>query len=102
MTVSHIFPSIRVRDDTPQKKPPRQPGIPRPRAGGVVKYDHWQMLQDKIAGMTWEEVAEKHGIVGTEKTDAGRLARGIAMNSAASYKLKPHEVGLLLRSDANR
>lgn len=58
------------------------------------KYDHAQMLSDRIGGMSWEQVAAKHKVPGDAKT-AGRLARSITLNSAAARHLKPNEAAKL-------
>jgi hypothetical protein len=83
------FPLLEVRETRKQKRKPGQRTYPH-------KYDHWQMLQDRIAGMTWAQVEHKHGIPKISGTP-GRAARKLAMSSRATWKLQPHEVALLLR-----
>jgi hypothetical protein len=59
-------------------------GTPRPL------YDHFQMLKDRIQGMSWHEIAKKHGL--KDK----RAAHSICMNSNAYLKLSPKEIEILL------
>jgi hypothetical protein len=73
-----VFPALAV-------KPARK----RALKGVYRKYDHWQMLQDRIAGMSWADIAKKHGIDGP---DGPRLAYGAALNSNATKRLHPEEV----------
>lgn len=88
MNIQQLMPELLVRETKPKKRA-KQPGIPTPRPS---KYDHWQMLQDRIAGMTWPAIAEKHGIKSTTTNKAATLAYHLAINSAVASKLKPHEV----------
>lgn len=51
------------------------------------------MLQDRLSGMSWLEVAQRHG-VGLKHSDARRArdASNLCMNSAAAHRLTPAEV----------
>lgn len=55
------------------------------------KYDHAQMLRDRIDGMTWSQIAEKHGIPSSGKNTAAHQARRFALHSAAARRLTPAE-----------
>lgn len=99
--ISHTLPELKVRDTSPakpaaRKKPRQEKGYKlEPHKGSGGKYDHAQMLRDRISGMTWEQVAAKHGILGHGKYKAGFYTRTIALNSAAARHLKPHEAAKL-------
>lgn len=87
MTFSSILPQLYVRDTSKPKS--RRSGTPVVRAN--TKYDHFQMLQDRAAGMKWADIAVKHGIPGEQRV-ASRQARALCLNSAAAKNLKPHEI----------
>lgn len=80
MQLQTVMPSLRVRDSG------------NARSQKKSKYDHWQMLQDRMAGMEWADIAEKHGITANTRNRAATTAYHIATNSVACRKLKPHEV----------
>jgi hypothetical protein len=56
------------------------------------KFDHAQMLRDRIAGMSWAAIAAKHGVRG-KRPD--HMARQYATNSRAVHTLTPAEAAAL-------
>lgn len=76
-----VFPEVHVK-----------PAPKKERKGPAHKYDHWQMLQDRISGMTWTAIGRKHEVSAPEGRDVGRVARLVAMNSNATKRLSPREV----------
>ena len=80
--ISHLLPAMNVRY-TPEKKPKVKQKRVYP-----TKYDHWAMLQDRLAGMTWPEIAKKHGYTGDPN-----VLSGMCMRSNACRRLTPAEIG---------
>ncbi len=76
------FPELTVRDTTKRKSKERH---------YFHKYDHWQMLQDRLAGMTWAAVEKKHGIP-VVNNHPGQHAVSLCSASLAQRKLLPCEV----------
>lgn len=95
MTVSFVFPAIAVRDTVKPERRKREAGKGYkldPWAGAPSKkYDHAQMLRDRINGMTWEQIAKKHGVQPSKTNPAGANARRIALHSAAARRLTTAE-----------
>jgi hypothetical protein len=60
----------------------------------IIKYDHQQMIADKISGMSWYEIGIKHGIVAEHKNIA-KAAHRYVMYSSAIKNLKPDQIELL-------
>lgn len=52
---------------------------------GTQKHDHAQMFADRCAGMTWKQIAAKHGINGEV------AARTILENSRYMHKITPEQ-----------
>lgn len=67
---------------------------PSAKRGTHRKYDHFQMLRDRMDGMTWGEIAKKHGVI-TSSRDAGLVAHDLVFCSKAMRALKPCEVAAL-------
>lgn len=63
----------------------------------IVKYDHQQMINDKISGMSWREIGIKHGVVSGDK-DIAKVAHRHVMYSSALKNLKPEKLELLEKS----
>lgn len=79
------MPAIAVRDTAKHKRHGRRAGV------GPTKYDHWTMLQDRLAGLSWAEIEKKHGVV--NRTDRpGNAASGLCRNCRTAEKLSPSEV----------
>ena len=89
MSYGFVFPSLESYRHKPKPKRDR-----RWQTGGKPKYDHWAMAQDRIAGMTWGEIAAKHGIPGGHR--APHIARYLVLHSSRTVmKLTPAEVAKL-------
>jgi hypothetical protein len=91
------LPLVGVRNNLPPE--PRSGRVYAPGSGYRVtpqakpgKYDHAQMLRDRIAGMSWDAIAAKHGISGNRPA---HKAMQYAMNSRASHSLTPAEAAAL-------
>lgn len=95
MTYGHVFPDLHVAPDKSRVKRKKVAGFPVERSGGNKKFNHWQMLQDRMQGMTWLEIGRKHDVSGKDDKSIGSNACNAAMRSSAAYKLKPHEVAQL-------
>ena len=102
MTVTFFaWPRIEATDKSRlgvRKKKP-ETGYRLRQTNAFRKYDHQQMFRDRMSGLTWEEVAKKHGVCASSHFSAGYVARALAMNSRAVHQLKPFEVDLLERAD---
>jgi hypothetical protein len=102
--VAHAFPRIDCHDSEPTPKKRAAPLWGRRTNPGKPKYDLFAMAKDRIAGMTWPQVAEKHGIKGNpsgvarsgERDAAGHMARMLVLNSSrVIVQLTPHEAAAL-------
>ena len=96
MTLKHVWPNIGVRntsnpnEEKSGKRPPRRGFGNRKKAH---KYDTLAMLRDRISGMSWEQIATKHGISKSPSGTAGTLAYNIALYNGKAYqKLTPDEI----------
>lgn len=102
MTVTFFaWPLIEATDKSRlgvRKKKP-ETGYRLRQTNAFRKYDHQKMFSDRMSGLTWEEVANKHGVCASSHLSAGYVARALAMNSRAANQLKPFEVDLLERLD---
>lgn len=90
------FPLLEVRDTTPgpeRKRPAR--GVDVHRANVRRTYDHEAMLRDRMAGLTWREVAQKHQVPGRTPHTAGVRAAHKVMHSNAAKRLTPAQAALL-------
>ena len=86
--VFHTLPEISAKDKKKQTRKGSENHDKHPR-----KYDHFQMLQDRINGMSWSDVAEKYGVKG------GRaMAWRVCMLSQSIKKLAPCEIEKLSKS----
>ena len=81
--------SIKSKPETEPKKQQHRGTDYRPRPS---KYDHWQMIQDRMSGMTWKEIGTKHGINKSDK----ELSLMI-LHSGKIKLLKPKEVEKLMQ-----
>lgn len=72
------------------------------RGQNNLKYDHAQMIRDRIAGMTWLEISIKHDM--PAQTDGRRAtkARAAVLESVAFRELTPREVALIEGVDGRR
>lgn len=86
----HLLPQLRVNE----RKKPAKVGTGN-HGQSRRKYDHWQILQDRISGMSWPDIADKHNIKSSGRQNKGWVARKLAMSSNAIKRLKPHEVAAL-------
>lgn len=84
------FPHIHVKDDDVPVKFNR---VKVKKKTG--KYNHMQMLLDKINGMSWKDIAIKHDVVAKDPRKLSNVAKYIALNSSASSKLSPDQVKIL-------
>lgn len=91
--VFRALPRLAVRDCEPKKRAPmwgRHTNLSQ-QSGEL-----FAMAQDRIAGMTWAQVAEKHGVAGSGKATPGSMARGRVLNSSRLMaKLTPRECAAL-------
>lgn len=89
-SIHHILPHIRVRF-TPEVKP--EPKVKK----NIRKYDHMQMLLDRIAGMKWYDIGVKHGVTGKTHDAVTITTRSVSMNSKAALKLTSKQIELLIK-----
>jgi hypothetical protein len=86
-----LLPPVNVRT-TPEKPKKKKAQLRGPMAYvdrvRHRKYDHDAMLRDRIAGLSWEEIAKKYGVV----DKSPKALATLCFNSSAMKKLKPHEV----------
>lgn len=85
MTYGFFFPEILSKDTAkiPNKKiHGRHSDVRKGR-----KYDHFQMVVDRLSGMMWNEIAKKHNVNG-----GGGCARSAVLNSNVVLKLSPQDV----------
>lgn len=87
MTYSTLFPFV-LGTYVPKEKVNKPPKQKKPS-----KYDHKQMLEDRMSGMSWIEIGKKHCV--SSKTNLGSTTCNIAMNSKATHMLTPEQVRLL-------
>jgi len=92
MSIGHLLPQIHAKDLTPPKKLRTTPKVEKKRPS---KYDHAQMLRDKINGMHWYDIGVKHGVAGKDWHDIAARAQNFATFSQAAAKLTPSEVEAL-------
>lgn len=86
MTVTFFrFPHIHVKDS-------EQKSIQVKIKKKIGKYDHWQMLLDKIGGMTWEDIAIKHDVSVKDPKKLVLATKNLVLNSKATLKLTPNQV----------
>jgi hypothetical protein len=102
--VANVLPRIHCRESDPTPKKCAPPLWGRRTNPGKPKHDLFTMAKDRIGGMTWAQVAEKHGIKGNpsgiarsgERDAAGHMARMLVLNSSrVIVQLKPHEAAAL-------
>lgn len=100
MSIFHQLPVILAKDTSPPETTTRTPlnitiyGKKR-RGNPAKKYDHWQMLQDRLGGMSWREVGAKHEVHGDCESEIGLRACKLATYSQASLRLTPAQVEAL-------
>lgn len=70
--------------------------------GGKAKYNHWQMLMDRLDGMTWYDIGVKHGVHAENYRKLTSTTYNIVMNSSAALKLTPAQVERLGEIDARQ
>lgn len=85
MTVFWALPDVRGTQKCKNK-----PGSFAPQR---CKYDHFEMLKDRIGGMRWSEIAEKHGVPPTGKCSPASRARNLLQTSMVYRHLSPEELG---------
>lgn len=92
MTYGFVFPEIRSKDLTPEKKKQRLTITGKPVRGKTTrKYDHEGMIKDRLSGMAWKDIAEKHNVRHGPK-DAGLRAWRTVMSSSSCAMLTPEQV----------
>lgn len=92
MAYGFVFPKVAARDVAPVKTQRKLTVTGKKARGAAHKFDHLQMLLDKLNGMSWKEIAVKHNVTTPNREKMGDYARRLALNSKAIVSLTPAQV----------
>jgi hypothetical protein len=97
-----FLPKIHCHDTSPVKPRQKLTVTGKKARDGKAKYDHWQMLMDRLDGMTWAAIGAKHGVHAEGPKRLSSVTCHIAMYSNAALKLTPAQVQRLGEIDGRQ